>query len=161
MFLMITFIWGTLSIFDFSNIAQTFDGNRTIEFYSFFQIVWNNIKNFLGYVFLAPIFPMLFLMDFISTGISIVVSISVQGLVKTLLLLAPHGIIEIPNFLLYTYLSATLFWNFWKEKTLDISKYLSKIIGNRKYYIFCMIVIIIAGAIEGFITPALYQMLNL
>ncbi len=157
-FFMIAFIWGTMEMFDFSNMVQTFSENRTIEFYSFFEIVWNNIKNFMGYVFLFPVFPVLFLMDFISTGISIVVSINAQGLIKTLQLLAPHGIIEIPNFILYTYLSGTLFYHFYKDKNVSFREYLSKIVRNRKCYLFCMIIIVLAGAIEGFITPALYRM---
>lgn len=161
LFFMILFIWGGVELFDFSNAVEAAKEQQSMEFYSFLQIVMNNMKNFLGYVVLFPIYPILFLMDFISTGISIVLSISTQGLGKTLLLLAPHGIVEIPNFIFYSYLSGRLFYHFYKDKKVSLKEYWNRIVKNKKYYLICVVIIILAGALEGFLTPALYHMRNI
>jgi uncharacterized membrane protein SpoIIM required for sporulation len=157
---MVGSIWIGLECFDFKDVKGISKGGQLNQFYSFTQILWNNAKNFIGYMVLYPIYPILFVMDFISTEISIMVSISTQGLEKTLWLLVPHGIIEMPNFIIYTYMSAKLFYYFYKEKKVSIKSYWQRIAEHKKRYFISFAFIVWAAIIEGLLTPALYRISN-
>ena len=98
-------------------------------------------------------------MDFIATGISIAISINIQGLGKTLLLIAPHGIVEIPNFIFYSYLSGTLFFDIYKNKN-SLKGYWQKIFENKKYYVVSILIVVFAGIVEGQLTPVIYNIFD-
>lgn len=153
------FIYGVLKLFDFSSVLDTYTSNAEIEFYSSFEIMLNNMKNLISYIVLFPVFPILLAMDFIATGISIAISINIQGLGKTLLLIAPHGIVEIPNFIFYSYLSGTLFFDIYKNKN-SLKGYWQKIFENKKYYVVSILIVVFAGIVEGQLTPVIYNIFD-
>lgn len=117
------------------------------------DIVCNNIKNFMGYVVMYPIFPILFITDLLFSSWMIAVSIVGQGATKTILLLMPHGMLEIPNFLIFTYFSYRNFLVFWRKGSISLRIYSTRILTNWRVISACMVLILIAGLVEGTITP--------
>ena len=78
-------------------------------------ILYHNILNFLQYIFFAPLMPILFFLDCITTSWAINVSILNKGILPSLMKLFPHGFIEIPNFCLYVYISYLLMKEFYSN----------------------------------------------
>lgn len=124
------------------------------------DIVCNNIMNFMGYIIMYPIFPVLFITDLLFSSWTIAVSIVGQGATKTILLLMPHGMIEIPNFLIFTYFSYRNFLLFWKKGNISLRIYSTRILTNWRVICVCMVLILIAGLVEGIITPYMYNSFN-
>lgn len=155
--ILVLFIWGIVEMFDFSQVMSRGNQNLDIDFKTSGTIIKNNIKNLLGYIALFPIFPFVFLIDFFSMSISVAMSFYAQGFAKTMVLLIPHAIIEIPNFILYTYISGMAFKRFWRNSLKGTVKYWESIREYRKWYAMCGLAIIIAGIIEGVVTPVIYE----
>lgn len=148
-------LFSFLNLFDLEKLLDNsiiVDGNNTKTPIS---IIINNMKNYAGYVLLYPIYPLLIFLDLMFTSWSMAVSVHAQGAFDTFILLAPHGIFEIPNFILYTYLSCSSFYYFYRTKNPTFKGYFQDIYKKKKLYIISFIIVILAGAIEGIITPLL------
>ncbi len=116
------------------------------------KIIKQNSINFFQYIVLAPIMPIFYMLDCIITAWSISISIDVNGLKETISHIVPHGIVEIPNFCLYTYVSYRIMRNFYKNfnrKDYDIFK---EIKSYKNILFINIVLIIIAGLIEGILT---------
>ena len=113
------------------------------------QIIYNNTKNFLGYLILFVLFPINVFWDLVFTSWSIAVSFHAQGVSGTFEHLFLHGIIELPNAMMYTYLSANAFIRLCKDKDFGISQYWQYISERKQYYFMSFLLIIIAGLVEG------------
>lgn len=116
------------------------------------RIIINNGINFLQYVLLAPLMPIFLFFDIILTSWSISASISIYGIFKTLSKIIPHGIIEIPNFSLYTLISYKLMKSFYKNIRNREYKYLNEIKIYKSELVKSGVLVIVAGVIEGLIT---------
>lgn len=129
------------------------------SFHEAVKIFYNNLKNFLGYLLIYPLYPLMYIKDLIFTSWAVVVSLRMQGMKETLFLLLPHAIIEIPNFILFTYLSLLNFKSFWKEKDVTGKAYIGRIWQYRYHYLACFILLLVAGLVEGLVTKKIYGLL--
>jgi uncharacterized membrane protein SpoIIM required for sporulation len=114
------------------------------------RIICNNMKNLLCYLIIFPLMPILLLFDLVSTSWAIVVSLEIKGVTYTFFRIAPHGIIEIPNFLLYSYISYEMMREFYKG-ILKKDFNLSKLLEYKKFILINIILVVIAGLIEGLV----------
>jgi len=89
-------------------------------------------------------------MDTINTSWAIYVSIELYGFVETLNKLFPHGIVEIPNYTLYSFISFNLMKKFYNTKIT--SEYIRYVISYKKLFILNIFGIILSGLMEGMIT---------
>ena len=96
--------------------------------------------------------PIFFFLDCTITSWSIAVSIGCHGLLPTLSKLFPHGLIEIPNFCLYAYISYLLMKDFYINFRNKNHSFFKSILKYKNILIFNLLLIIIAGFIEGLIT---------
>lgn len=112
-------------------------------------IIKNNLLNFLQYTILFIFSPVFIIFDVLSTVFQVYVSVRSKGSAETGMLLYKHGIIEIPNIILYMLLSFKTCICFLKNKNLK------SIIGfwrtNIHVYMLSLVLIILAGFIEGMI----------
>lgn len=129
------------------------------SFHKAVDIIYNNLKNFIGYFLIYPMYPVMYVKDLIFTSWAVAVSFHMWGVKNTFLLLIPHGMIEIPNFILFTYLSFANFKAFWTEKDMTGKAYVARIWRYRHGYILCFALLIIAGMIEGVVTKEIYELL--
>lgn len=123
-----------------------FEKNRDI--FLVINIFLRNTKNFLQYIFLAPIMPVLYIMDILFTSWNISLALKEYGVLVTVRRLLPHGVIEIPGFCLYTLLSYTLMKSFY-SKSIEIKEYFNIIFDYRKLLFLNLILIAIAAIVEG------------
>ncbi|KAF2955825.1 hypothetical protein AS160_09285 [Marinitoga sp. 38H-ov] len=114
-----------------------------------FNIILNNLKNFISYLFLFPLMPLFWIIDLFSITWEIYIGIKSIGLYNTFDKLFPHIIIELPNYIIYSYISYCLMLNFYKFKYNKILKIYSKYKG---VLLINIIFIIISGFIEGLIS---------
>lgn len=114
------------------------------------QIIIRNMTNFVSYIALSPIMPIMYLLDVTTTAWSIFLSCYFYGLYATLLKLAPHGIFEIPNFCLYTWISYRLMREFYNKG--EKKSYFKSIWNYRKLLIVNGALVFAAGLIEGLLT---------
>lgn len=114
------------------------------------EIIFNNLKNFLMYIILFPFMPLFWLLDFIITTWSIFVSIESVGILTTIDKLFPHGLIEIPNYTLYSYISFLMMKDFYKNFSNSVVKI--NFWAYRKLFLVNVVLIIIGGLVEGLIT---------
>lgn len=112
-------------------------------------IVKNNLLNFTGYVVTFIFWPVYIGSDIVTNALNVSVSLHAQGITLTLKHLIFHGIIEIPNSVVYTYMSYRAFRQVVKEKKLGIGEYVLYVKSNKKIYLGCVCFICIAGFIEG------------
>ena len=120
------------------------------SWYLAIQIIFNNLKNFLMYIILFPLMPIFWIMDFLTTTWGLFVSIESVGIQITIDKLLPHGLIEIPNYTLYTYISFLMMVDFYKNFKESIVKiYFWR---YRKLLLLNVILIIIGGLVEGLLT---------
>ncbi|TGY87128.1 hypothetical protein E5329_26960 [Petralouisia muris] len=120
------------------------------------RIAYNNLKNFLGYLLIYPLYPLMYLKDLIFTSWMVVVSFRMQGVRDTFFLLLPHAVLEIPNFILFTYLSFLNFKSFWKEKNVTGKVYVGRIWKYRYHYLVCFALLLVASLVEGLVTKKMY-----
>lgn len=111
------------------------------------DIIWNNTKHFLQYFILFVFSPILIVLDIFNIAINYYISIQIRGIKETLLLSYKHGIIEILNICLYMYLSIL------SLKILIIKKRIKCLLQfgneNKYFYLFSVLVLILAAIIEG------------
>lgn len=110
------------------------------------EILINNSKNFLAYFLLFPLSPCLLLYELLMMGVSIYMGYQSYGLLESLSLLLPHGLLELPNILFYSFLSFHLFRCFIKQpsfRTLQQTIWI-----NRKFYMCSYLAVIIAAFLE-------------
>ncbi|MEE3392423.1 MAG: hypothetical protein VZR00_02895 [Lachnospiraceae bacterium] len=113
------------------------------------QIINNNLMNYLGYLITFLLYPIYIFLDLTLNAWAISVSLKAQGAADTFRHLALHGVIEIPNSILYTFLSFNAFRRFCKEKSFGIKKYFYYIAEQKELYILCFFLVIVAGLAEG------------
>lgn len=115
-------------------------------------ILYHNTLNFLQYIFFSPLMPILLFLDCTTTSWAVNVSILNKGLFPSLIKLLPHGLIEIPNFCLYVYISYSLMKEFYSNIKNKNHSYFQSITKYKTLLISNFILIIIAAIIEGLIT---------
>ncbi|HHU65142.1 stage II sporulation protein M [Streptococcus sp.] len=113
------------------------------------EVLKNNSNNFLSYVFLFFLSPILQFVDLVSIVIQLTLGIRNVGCLATIQKLLPHGLLEIPNFLFYQGLSQYLLLNFWVEKSLN--SFLDREKKYVGYYLLSYSILVIASVIEGLI----------
>ncbi|AEX84981.1 hypothetical protein XO10_02765 [Marinitoga sp. 1135] len=113
------------------------------------DIILNNLKNFISYIFLFPLMPVFWIIDLFSTTWSIYIGIKSVGLYNTFDKLFPHIVIEFPNYIIYSYISYCLMLNFYRFKYNVILKIFSEYKSILLINIFS---IIISGFVEGLIS---------
>ncbi|MDR3156890.1 MAG: stage II sporulation protein M [Lactobacillales bacterium] len=125
--------------------------NRSVNLGSDFMknVLSSNLKNFISYLFLPFISPILQLLDLVETFFKIGVGIQVAGLFSTMNDLIPHALLEIPNFIWYQGASQYVLFTFLKEKSIKKIIYLEKKLF--KFYLLSLFVLIIAAFIEGYV----------
>ncbi|MDR0614884.1 MAG: stage II sporulation protein M [Lactobacillales bacterium] len=113
----------------------------------FLEILYHNLVNYMQYLFF-PVAPLLIFKDDLVLSFLISQSIADFGIIQTVRHLLPHGLIELPNILLYQFLSLKFFYQWWmqKKKILFITKYFR---DNQKFYLFSLFLLFIAALIEG------------
>ena len=84
-------------IFDVENIGEYYQ-RETLP--SMIEILKNNSKNFIMYMFLFIISPILIIMDIFNIVGSIYFGIKMFGEIEVILRLVPHGVFEFPNLML-------------------------------------------------------------
>lgn len=116
------------------------------------QIIIRNSLNFLQYILFAPFMIIFYILDCIYTSWAITVSINTNGIYNTFLKIFPHGILEIPNFALYTCISYKLMKNFYFNFRCEDYKILKDILNYKYILLLNFLLIIIAAIVEGIIT---------
>lgn len=115
------------------------------------SIFLRNTKNCLQYILLAPIMPILYIMDILFTSWNISLALNEYGILTALGRLLPHGIIEIPNFCLYTLLSYKLMKKFY-SKNVRIKDYPGIVFQYKKILFLNLFLVAIAALLEGLLT---------
>lgn len=116
------------------------------------KIIIRNSKNFLQYIILAPFMPIFYILDCLYTSWAISISLNTNGLFQTLIKIIPHGVIEIPNFAFYTYISFIIMKNFYSNFNKKNYSLIKDIFAFKEMLIFSWILIVVSGMIEGIIT---------
>lgn len=116
------------------------------------NIIKNNLINYCGYLCAFIFWPLFLFIDISFNAWSISVSLKAVGITETLKHLLIHGIIEIPNSMMYTYLAHGAFIKFFKEKKFGLKEYFKYICDRKGIYSVCFILVIIAGLIEGLLS---------
>lgn len=129
---------------ELTSLYKTNDINLAI------QIIIRNMTNFISYIVLSPIMPIMYLLDVTTTAWSIFLSCYFYGPYPTLLKLVPHGIVEIPNFCLYTWISYRLMKEFFSKG--EKRSYFQSIWSYRRLLLVNVCLVFVAGLIEGLIT---------
>lgn len=110
------------------------------------DILANNSKNFLAYFLLPPLSPFLLLYEVLLLAVSIYMGYQVYGFSEFLSLLLPHGLLEFPNILFYSFLSFHLFRCFIKQPSLQTIR--QTVWLNRQFYVGSYIAVIVAALLE-------------
>lgn len=93
--------------------------------------------------------PLLIFVDILVTTYQVYSSVSIQGGKLTIFLLWKHGVIELPNLILYMYLSYKAFYHMLKNpKFKTLISYFNE---NKYVYLISYLLVIIAGIVEGLI----------
>ena len=109
------------------------------------QIIGNNLLTFLLY-------PLYIFLDLTLNAWSISVSLKAQGAGETFRHLILHGILELPNSILYTFLSFGAFRKLCREKDFGIRAYIRYVADRRVFYILSLLLVIAAGLTEGLLS---------
>ena len=113
-------------------------------------ILNNNILNFSLYFFFPIGSPLFQMRDNIFSSLQITWGIKYLGLNQTLDKLLPHGLLELPNMILYSGLSQYILYMFIITKSVKKTfKLIKKLLP---LFICSLIILIIAAFIEGFIS---------
>lgn len=113
------------------------------------EIIANNTRNFVQYILLFPIVPVLILYELFMISFQVWISVNNVGIFETFKLLFKHGVVELPNMFLYMFLSLNCCIIFFKRfNVIDVFKAIKQ---NKKIYIFSYILVCISGIIEGMI----------
>ncbi|WP_213818657.1 stage II sporulation protein M [Garciella nitratireducens] len=114
------------------------------------SIILNNLKNLLMYIIFFPLMPLFWCIDFITTTWAIFVSIESVGISVTIFKLLPHGLIEVPNYTLYSSISFLMMRDFYKnlKKSMSVTYFCR----YRRIIFINVILVIFAGLVEGLLT---------
>lgn len=112
-------------------------------------VLTHNLRNFALYLLGFIISPLLQILDFGGSAFQITLGFRLFGAEEGLNRLIPHGLLELPNMLLYMGISQYLLW------TLIFTRSIKTTLGVMKklipVYIFSLVILIIAAVIEGYI----------
>lgn len=147
-FLSLIFTYLFISFISSNIIFETNEAKSYRQGFDFtIDIIWNNTKHFLQYFVLFIFSPILIVFDVFHIAINYYISFQIRGVKETLLLSYKHGIIEIFNICLYMYLSIL------SLKTLIIRRRIKCLLEfwkeNKYFYLFSLLVLILAAIIEG------------
>lgn len=117
-----------------------------------FEIIRNNLINYIGYLITFLLYPLYICLDLCANAWSISISLKAQGVAGTCRHLLVHGMIELPNAILYTYLSFSAFIRMCKEKGFGMQEYIRYVYERKGYYILCFVLVIAAGLAEGLLS---------
>lgn len=143
-FVLVVIITMIIYIFDVENIGEYYQ-RETLP--SMIEILKNNSKNFIMYMFLFIISPILIIMDIFNIVGSIYFGIKMFGEIEVILRLVPHGVFEFPNLMLYSSLSWMKCVIFYKEKS--IYKIFQFVKENKKIYMFSYFLVVFSAVLEG------------
>lgn len=110
------------------------------------DILINNSKNFLAYFLLFPLSPLLLLYELLLMGVSLYMGYQVYGLSEFLFLLLPHGLLEFPNILFYSFLAFHLFRCFIKRPSFQTIW--QTVWANRQFYVGSYLAVVVAALLE-------------
>lgn len=147
LFLIVSFYY----IFSFSPEDIVIE-NRTNSIERSVEIIKNNIINYLGYLIGFVLSPFFVFLDICINAWCISVSLHAQGLLVTLRHLSFHGVLELPNAIFYSFLSVSACVRLFREKNFGIKSYINYVKLRKGVYLLCMLMVIIAGLIEGLIS---------
>ncbi len=116
------------------------------------QIIGNNLLNYTGYLLTFLLYPLYIFLDLTLNAWSISVSLKAQGAGETFRHLILHGILELPNSILYTFLSFGAFRKLCREKNFGIRAYIRYVADRRVFYILSLLLVIAAGLTEGLLS---------
>ncbi|VTU60263.1 hypothetical protein AMBR_FBHANALA_01581 [Dolosigranulum pigrum] len=110
-------------------------------------VIRNNTFHFLQHIILFPLSPILILRDIFLITTEIFISAEISGVGKTIMLLVPHGLVEMPNIMLYSFIGFRMANVLWKERRL------SAVIKQIQIYRYNIVIsyglLIIAAVLEG------------
>jgi len=151
---LLIFILFILFLYHFVNIPEHELNTEVVErsLTMSINIIRNNLINYCGYLCAFILWPIFLFMDICFNAWSIVVSLKTVGIMETIRHLILHGIIEIPNSMMYTYLAYGAFVKFLKEKDFGLKEYFKYIYDRKKAYCVCAIFVVIAGLVEGLLS---------
>lgn len=112
------------------------------------MVVLANIKDYAKYIILYPISPAILVLDVIINSFQVSMSVRLLG-VSALNRLIPHSFIEVPNIILYHFLSFYQFCVFLKTRSFKIN--FKKFVKLRWFYAISFILIILGALVEGYI----------
>lgn len=114
---------------------------------TFVEILLNNSYNYFLYFILFPINIIVTTYEFLVLAVNSYAGYKVYGLEETLSLLLPHALLELPNILLYSFLSFHMSNVFWKNP--KISTIVKTVLVNWRCYIISYLILILAAWVEG------------
>ena len=117
-----------------------------------FKIIFNNLKHFLLYILAFILYPVYIITDIIGISYQMALGLRTNGFIYVLKRMILHSVIEIPNCIIYSYLSLQLFKGFIdlvKSKGNVFKFYKNFIVNNYIILILNIILIIVSGIIEG------------
>ena len=111
------------------------------------SIIKNNFQNFLQYVFLFFISPILILIELVILVYQLWLSVTYIGISETVGKLIKHALVEIPTMTLYMFLSLKCCMRFYEN--LSFKEIIQFAIEYKVYYGFICIGIVVGGLVEG------------
>lgn len=111
-----------------------------------FDIFLNNSRNFLAYLVLFPIGPVLFMYELLMLGLSLFTAYSIYDAQTFWSLLLPHGWIEFPNLLFYSFLSYQFLKTFIRNPKIGTVKQF--FVENYLYYLISYGAVVVAAVLE-------------
>lgn len=141
--LLMMIVYGVLiSVFNGQKVTQ-FD----VEIEPMFRIIIHNFILSVKWQVLFILSPFYWLFETLVLSWMIKSGVITFGLTQAMDKLWRHGIIEIPNMFLFQLLSFRLLYFWWKNKSfVTIKQYIEE---NKKIYLLSMVLIVVAGIIEG------------
>lgn len=118
--------------------------------HSFMSVVLtSNTKNFILYLFLPVLSPILQIFDLVSSSLQITLGIRLYGIQESFKYLFPHSFLEFPNFIFYQGLSQYML--FVLIKTRSITQLLTEQKKFIKLYFLSFLILIFSAIVEGFV----------
>lgn len=114
-----------------------------------FLLIWlYNSENYLKYILLFFITPLLVIIDWLIMSFQIMMGVRELGK-ESVKMLLPHSLFEIPNIIFYQSLNFKLFCELIKHKKVSIVKEHFK--KTKKIYIVSYVILVLSAFIEGMI----------
>lgn len=130
------------------NINYFTSGKPSFDTDTFKMILFANIRDYFKYVFLYLLSPIMLVIDTIINSFQITIGVRILGTLAIPRLM-PHSLIELPNILIYHFLSFYQFSIFLKNRSLKAN---FKAIRRLKWvYMASFLSVILGALVEGYI----------